>query len=351
MVFRRAVRLAFCLPCKAADPGRYPSVEDLLLTFTTPTAEAIVRVCIMHNAPATSPEQLHALTRVLLVANLSKPNSEGLVRDIQEEFFSRGVAVTVFTFSGQATSLPVEQFDLAISLGGDGTVLFCARLLAHARVPILPVNLGRVGFITEISPEKWREAIDAYCSGRYTTSSRMLLSVRVVRGGKPVGEFTALNDAVISTGGTSKAVRLVQLEVSAADDSLHEYRHVANYRADGLIVATPTGSTGYFAAAGGPIVHPELDSILMNPICPFTLSNRPLILPGSEQLKVLVHEHQREDLILTMDGQTLFPIRADDEITVRRSHVRAELVRAGTRTFYEVLRRKLNWAGGDADSA
>ncbi|MFP4643084.1 MAG: NAD(+)/NADH kinase [Spirochaetales bacterium] len=305
----------------------------------------------MHTARPTSRDQIHALTRVLLVANLSKPNAEGLVQEICHEFSSRGVDVTVFTFSGQASSLPVEQFDLAISLGGDGTVLFCARLLAHARVPILPINLGRVGFITEISPDRWREAINAYCAGRYTTSSRMLLSVRVVRGDKLVGEFTALNDAVISTGGTSKAVRLVHLAVSAADDSVHEYRHVAEYRADGLIVATPTGSTGYFAAAGGPIVHPELDAILMNPICPFTLSNRPLILPGNEQLKVLVQEHEREDLVLTMDGQTLFPIRADDEITVRRSHVRAELVRAGTRTFYEVLRRKLNWAGGEADSA
>ena len=305
----------------------------------------------MHNAPPTSRGQVHALTRVLLVANLSKPNAQELVDAMCEELSSRGVEVVVFTFSGQATSLPVERFDLAISLGGDGTVLFCARLLAHARVPILPVNLGRLGFITEISPEEWRDAIDAYCAGRYQLSSRMLLSVSVVRAGKLVGEFTALNDAVVSTGGTSKAVRIVHLTVSAADDSVHEYRHVANYRADGLIIATPTGSTGYFAAAGGPIVHPELDSILLNPICPFTLSNRPLILPGNEQLKVHVQEHEREDLILTMDGQTLFPIRADDEITVRRSHVRAELVRAGTRTFYEVLRRKLNWAGGEADSA
>ena len=305
----------------------------------------------MHNAPPTSGGQVYPLKRVLLVANLSKSNAQELVDAMCEEFSSRGAEVVVFTFSGQASSLPVERFDLAISLGGDGTVLFCARLLAHARVPILPVNLGRLGFITEISPEDWREAIDAYCAGRYTISSRMLLSVSVVRSGKLVGEFTAVNDAVVSTGGTSKAVRLVHLSVSAADDSEQEYRHVANYRADGLIIATPTGSTGYFAAAGGPIVHPELDSLLMNPICPFTLSNRPLILPGNEQLKVLVQEHEREDLILTMDGQTLFPIRADDEITVRRSHVRAELVRARTRTFYEVLRRKLNWAGGEAEGA
>lgn len=247
--------------------------------------------------------------------------------------------------------MPVERFDLAISLGGDGTVLFCARLLAHARVPILPVNLGRLGFITEISPDEWREAIEAYCAGRLQVSSRMLLSVSVVRGGKTVGEFTALNDAVVSTGGTSKAVRIVNLSVSAADDSAHEYRHVADYRSDGLILATPTGSTGYFAAAGGPIVHPELDSILLNPICPFTLSNRPLILPGNEQLRVLVQEHERDDLILTMDGQTLFPIHPDDEITVRRSHARVEIVRAGTRSFYEVLRRKLNWAGGESHSA
>lgn len=310
-----------------------------------------MRSTIMDTYVSDSSAHVRTLNRVLIVANLSKPNAGDLCDEMETELRGRGVEVVVFTFTEQATSLPVERFDLAISLGGDGTVLFCARLLAHAGVPILPVNLGHLGFITELTPEEWRGGIDSYLTGSFHVSSRMLLDISVERRGGVVGNFTALNDAVVSSGGMSKAVRIVHLSICAHTAANGCEDDVAEYRADGLIIATPTGSTGYSAAAGGPILHPELDAIIMNPICPFTLNNRPLILPGTEELKVLVQEYEREDVVLTVDGQTIFPIQSDDTVIVRRSNARADIVRSGIRSFYEVLRRKLDWAGGETGRA
>lgn len=292
-----------------------------------------------------TPTRTHPLRRVLLVANLDKPVAGPLCEEIRSFLEKSGITVVVFAFQGQASKLPVEEFDLAICLGGDGTVLFCARLLAPAGVPILPINLGRFGFITEISPGQWKTALRSWCNGELEISNRMLLSVSVERKGRRIGEFTGLNDVVISSGGTSKAVRIIHLTVRNSTDI------VARYRADGLIISTPTGSTGYSVAAGGPILHPELDAMLMSPICPFTLNNRPLVFPGSEELRILVNEYEREDLILTVDGQVLFHIRPDDFITVRRCDWSAAIVRSGERSFYEVLRRKLGWAGGEEDGA
>ncbi len=300
---------------------------------------------MVHRTMATdvvgAPISMHSLRRVLLVANLDKKVAGPLCEQIRSFLEDSGVTVVVFAFQGQASNLPVEEFDLAICLGGDGTVLFCARLLAPAGVPILPINLGRLGFITEVSPEQWKAALQSWCHGELSISNRMLLSVTVERSGRKTGEFTALNDMVISSGGTSKAVRIIHLTVQNSTDI------VARYRADGLIISTPTGSTGYSVAAGGPILHPELDAMLMNPICPFTLNNRPLVFPGNEELRVLVNEYEREDLVLTVDGQILFHIRPDDLVTVRRSDFSAAIVRSGERSFYEVLRRKLGWAGGE----
>ena len=309
--------------------------------FTWRYAEAIVVHRIMATGTVGAPANTHSLRRVLLVANLDKKVAGPLCDEIRSFLEESGVSVTVFAFQGQASKLPVEEFDLAICLGGDGTVLFCARLLAPAGVPILPINLGRFGFITEVSPDQWKTALRSWCDGALSTSNRMLLSVTVERSEQRIGEFTALNDMVISSGGTSKSVRIIHLTVRNSTDI------VARYRADGLIISTPTGSTGYSVAAGGPILHPELDAMLMNPICPFTLNNRPLIFPGSEELRILVNEYEREDLILTVDGQTLFHIRPDDLITVRRCDWSAAIVRSGERSFYEVLRRKLGWAGGE----
>jgi NAD+ kinase len=146
-----------------------------------------------------------------------------------------------------------------------------------------------------------------------------------------------LNDAVISASGISK---IVKLSVRLSDTPL------GRYRADGIIVATPTGSTAYSAAAGGPILHPEMDAMILNPICPFTLSHRPIVVPHDEEIVVEVEEEQRTGLMMTVDGQSEFPLKPDDRIVIRASEEKARIVRSNKRTFYEVLRTKLNWSGG-----
>lgn len=281
------------------------------------------------------------VSSVLIIANTGKPESERLAADMAEYLETRGIACQSFHYEGVATSIPLEShIDLAITLGGDGTVLFASRVLAASAVPILPVNLGDFGFISEIGRTEWIEAFEAYRRGDLKAGSRLVIRVCVRRGGEEICTFRGLNDAVVSSEGIS---RMVHLDVSLGD------QHLGSYRADGVIVATPTGSTAYSAAAGGPILHPEMDALILNPICPFTLSHRPIVLPANEEITVRVARPQRTQVALTVDGQSLTPLEAGDEVTVSAGTERARIVRSDQRTFYEVLRSKLNWSGGPHD--
>ena len=278
---------------------------------------------------------------VLLITNQRKPRAEELAAVIAAHLRQAGYAVTDFRYAGVADSVPHhEEYLLAITLGGDGTVLFATRALSGRSVPILPINLGEFGFISEVQPDDWRSALDSFLSGRIDAGRRLLLDVRVSRAGEQLCGFRGLNDAVVSAEGLS---RMVQLQVSLTD------RLLGLYRADGVIVATPTGSTAYSAAAGGPILHPEMNALVLNPICPFTLSHRPIVLPPDEKVRISVVPDQRTDVALTVDGQTLTPLLPGDLLTVRAADTSAHIVRFGKRTFYEVLRSKLHWAGGPRD--
>jgi NAD+ kinase len=199
------------------------------------------------------------------------------------------------------------------------------------------VNLGDFGFITEVTRDEWIDAFERFRSGMIEAGDRLLITVTVHRQGKEIATFMGLNDAVISASGISK---IVKLSVRLSDTPL------GRYRADGIIVATPTGSTAYSAAAGGPILHPEMDAMILNPICPFTLSHRPIVVPHDEEIVVEVEEEQRTGLMMTVDGQSEFPLKPDDRIVIRASEEKARIVRSNKRTFYEVLRTKLNWSGG-----
>jgi NAD+ kinase len=216
-------------------------------------------------------------------------------------------------------------------------VLFSSRILSRHSIPILPVNLGNFGFITEVTREEWVGAFERYRSGMIEAGERLLIRVTAERQGKRIGEFIGLNDAVISASGISK---IVKLSVWLSDTFL------GRYRADGVMVATPTGSTAYSAAAGGPILHPEMDAMILNPICPFTLSHRPLVMSADETIVVEVESNQRTGVIMTVDGQSEFPLIPGDRVTVRPYEEKARIVRSNKRTFYEVLRSKLNWSGG-----
>lgn len=277
------------------------------------------------------------IRRVLLVANYQKPAARELVDEIRAYLEGQAIAVVVFAFSDRTAPPEVDSFDLAISLGGDGTVLFASRFLSSHRVPILAVNLGDFGFITEITRDEWQVAFEKFRAGKLAAGDRLVLAVEVFRGGVKVAEFQGLNDAVVAAQGISK---IVKLSLELLEDRL------GPYRADGMIIATPTGSTAYSAAAGGPILHPEMEAIIINPICPFTLSHRPIVVHAQERVTIAIEPEQRTGVILTIDGQTVYTLEPGDMVRVCRSPDKVRIIRSDKRTFYEVLRTKLNWSGG-----
>ncbi len=277
-----------------------------------------------------------AVTRVLVVMNLAKEDAESLGAEIDRLLTRDGIEVELFGFKGKPDREPPTDVDLVISLGGDGTVLYCCRRFGQRQIPVLPVNLGAFGFITEVTKTEWWDAFQAYRSGAVGMSRRLMLLATWLRGERELGRFVGLNDAVIAASGASKVLHLCASSGGTA---------LGSYQADGMIVATPTGSTAYSAAAGGPILHPELDALLLNPICPFTLSHRPLVIPGDEVVDIQLDAYQRTEIVLTIDGQLTEKLLPGDTVRVRRADTQALIIRSHLRSFYEVLRLKLGWAG------
>jgi len=276
------------------------------------------------------------IRKVLLVINSRKDDVQSVVRSILDLTESRGIETISLDFSNHASPENLTGVDLAISLGGDGTLLSCARMLAPLGVPILAVNMGEFGFITEVSKSELRDTWEKLLQGRLGVSERLMLSVEVERQGTASASFLGLNEAVIGIKGIS---RMIRLKIFMSDT------YMGRYRADGVIVATPTGSTAYSMAAGGPILHPEMEAFILTPICPFTLSNRPTVVPANEILRVEVEEPQKVEAVLTIDGQESFLLQPRDCILIRRAPFKARIVHTDRRSFYEVLRTKLNWAG------
>jgi NAD+ kinase len=276
------------------------------------------------------------IRRVLIVSNSRKDHVASVVETVEAFMRDQGSVVVRADVAAPVPDADLDGLDLAVSLGGDGTLLSCARLVAARGVPILAVNLGDIGFITEVSRDELIPACEDFLAGASGFSERLMLAVSVRRGGTEVASFTGLNDAVVSTMGIS---RMIRLRVRLSDTP------VGRYRADGVIVATPTGSTAYSMAAGGPIVYPEMEAFILTPICPFTLGNRPTVVPATEQLEVEVEGGQKTGVALTVDGQQTMPLEAGDHVAVRRAARKALIVRSRRRGFYEVLRTKLHWAG------
>jgi NAD+ kinase len=225
------------------------------------------------------------------------------------------------------------QADLIIVLGGDGTILSISRLIGGREVPILGVNLGGLGFLTEVALPELFAALEAVLKAEYAVSHRRMLAAEVRRASATVGEYEALNDFVINKTAPS---RIVELETFVNGE------YVATYRADGLIVASPTGSTAYCLSAGGPILYPTLPALVVIPICPHTLTNRPLVLPDTARLEV-VQRSSGEDVHLTVDGQVDVALQHRDTVVVRRSANIIRLVKSPKLNYFELLRTKLRW--------
>ena len=274
---------------------------------------------------------------IVILANGSKKESKRVSEEIKEYLLEKDYRVEVLLRDVEENAFTIsDEAILLITLGGDGTVLYAARSVHELGIPILPVNLGTFGYITEVGINEWKETLDAFLRGDDILSRRLMLRVAVYRNGRKVFATHALNEAVITSSGIAKVVNLALML---------DQTSVGTFRADGIIIATPTGSTGYSLAAGGPILDAEMSALIITPVCPFTLSNRPLVTSSGKTSSVVVNEHQRTDLVLTVDGQQLFELEEKDEVIVEKSRNKMLLIHSIKRNFTEVIRDKLNWSG------
>ena len=287
------------------------------------------------------------IRRVGLVAKHNLDAAAGVLAELAgwlearavEPVFETHTAALVGLPPGRPTSTPDNlptACDLVVVLGGDGTLIGMAGRIAQAgaNVPILGVNFGSLGFLTEIQLPELYESLESVLDGEAGIDERMMLRARTIRNGTAFADRLVLNDVVITKAALS---RIIDLSVSIGSEL------VMRVRADGLIVATPTGSSAYNLAAGGPIVHPSVDALLLTPIAPHMLTNRPVVLPGSSEVRVEPMMSGAEEVYVTFDGQSGHPLQPDDVIEITRGANPLRLVRAPQRTYFDVLRQKLKW--------
>jgi len=279
--------------------------------------------------------------RVAILAKPGTPEGQRIAFELGSWLRARGVAVRFDENTARALgrrdgiradTLP-SGMDLVIVAGGDGTLLSAARLAGPKGIPILGVNFGGLGFMTELQPEELYAALERVLRGDYEIEEREALRVRFRRGRRVLGEYALLNDAVVTKTALARML-VIELRIDA--------ELVATYTSDGLIIATPTGSTAYNLSAGGPILDPRMSAFVIAPICPHTMSYRPLVVPGSVRIEVTLRS-LTEEAYLTLDGQVGFPMKQRDAIVVDRHPRSVRLLRVAQRGFFEVLRRKLHW--------
>ncbi len=283
-----------------------------------------------------------AIARIGIIARVDRPDARTVVRDLASWLQARGCRVVVDEETGallphgavavHRADLP-PQVDLIVVLGGDGTLLSVARLVVGLDVPILGVNLGGLGFLTATTLEALYPTLEVVLRGEYTAEERMVLAASVSRAGETLAEYFALNDVVVAKGALG---RLIDLEVAV------EGQLVTAYRADGLIIATPTGSTAYNLSAAGPILFPTMDALVLTPISSHALTNRPIVLPATVRLEVGLLTDS-PDVVLSLDGQPGLALAAKDVIGIRRAGARIRLIRDPQKTYFQVLRTKLKW--------
>jgi NAD+ kinase len=281
-----------------------------------------------------------SIARVGICLKPDRDRAEPLIRSLLEWFGERDIDVVCDEESAKAAgcaSVPREELaasvDLVVAMGGDGTLLSVARAVGTRGVPILGINLGTLGFLTEVGVDEMIPALEQVIAGKVSAESRLRLEVLVSRAGGEVARFLALNDAVISNIALSRMIELIVY----ADDVA-----VTTYHADGLIVATPTGSTAYSLSAGGPLLLPGSGVVVLTPICPHSLTQRPVVFPQSAVIAVEV-ETRGSQAVLTVDGQEGVELEEGDRVQVRRSPYPAQIIGSPYRNRYDILRAKLRW--------
>jgi NAD+ kinase len=240
------------------------------------------------------------------------------------------------TSKGCTREQVAAKAELLIVLGGDGTLLAAGRAAAPRGIPILPINMGSLGFLTSFTVDELFPALEETLAGRFTVSERVMLHVELKRAGNVIEKQNVLNEAVINKGALA---RMIELEL------VIDGGFVCRYRADGLIVATPTGSTAYSLSAGGPIVHPAVESFIITPICPHTLSDRPVVVRDSSLIEITLSGNT-ESVFLTLDGQKGIAMQASDKVRVTRSNEKLKLIQPPKKSYFEILRGTLKWGEG-----
>lgn len=281
------------------------------------------------------------MKKVLLIISNYKTGAKKLSEKISAFLRGQNFEPVHILYDGYDTlnsnqELLAQNFEFVISLGGDGNVLFASRFAAPRGIPVVPINFGQFGFIANIEPANWQSELTALLAGKQQPHWRMLLCVQVIRSGKKCAEYNALNEAVIASSGIAKLTSV---------DIFYNQFSFGTFRSDGVIVSSPTGSTGYAVAAGGPILDPSMLAFVVLPIAPFTLSNRPLVLPAIGELKLRVLPQRQKQLMLSLDGQQSVPLQSGDEVIVSQSKTPVNLIGCSQEHFYKVLQAKLGWSG------
>ena len=296
-----------------------------------------------------SAERPAAIARVGLTAKRGLTAASGVIAELAGWLEARDVRTVFEEETARLAGVPPDrptvsrddlprECDLIVVLGGDGTLIGMASRIAAAGVdvPILGVNYGSLGFLTEITLPELYDALEATLEGRAVIEPRAMLTSRTVRQHAVYADHTVLNDIVITKGALS---RIIEISVTVGEAP------VTRFRADGLIIASPTGSTAYNLAAGGPIVHPAVDAMVLTPIAPHTLTNRPVVIPGSSQVHVRPIMDAQDEVFVTFDGQRGFELHANDMITVRQAPRPVRMVKSSRRSYFDLLREKLKWGG------
>ena len=283
------------------------------------------------------------IKKIGIIANIEKEKSAEytlLLRDWTlkqgvEVFLEEGIARKLGEETGLDRRKMASQVDLLVVFGGDGTLLRTVRFVSEYEIPIVGINLGEFGYLTEVNLNEMFSALELIFKGDFQTEKRMMLDITIQLGDETVRQQSILNDVVITRGNLS---RILDLETTVND------RYLTTFRADGIIISTPTGSTAYSLSAGGPIVFPEQDSFIINPICPHTLTNRPIIIPDNVQVKVILWT-KGQGATLTLDGQISYTMRSGDSMIIKKSRYVTNLVSSPHRDYMQILRTKLGWGG------
>lgn len=273
----------------------------------------------------------------LIVVNSFKEESKSLGAEIQAYLRKLKVQADIFVFNGFSEQYPFYGYDFVITMGGDGTVLFAARGCAPLGIPIFPVNFGSFGFIASVQRDEWKKELDEFLAGRSVIDERGMVRADLIRGGQRRLSATGLNDIVIC-GKT--AAHTISFNV------LYDKVPLGEIKADGIIISTATGSTAYSASAGGPIIDPGLDAMVLTLMNAFSLSSRPIVLSPEGQIEIEILPSRISDVVISVDGQIPVDLHVGDVIKIKQIEHKAKLIGCTKEKFYNALRSKLNWSGG-----